>query len=207
VAIIVAETPNTPDKLPEIPLKDPALAAFLGWLVPGWGHWYQGRRAKAVLFFVSIMGIFSYGLYLSSSSQEIPDANGNKTHIGYARAVYFAWNQEEWRLPFLCQVGVGLPSLPAVIQAMRVSGGNAPMGSFMAPPRTADADNQQPTLSQLHYCLNYYLELATTYTMIGGLLNVLAIYDAYAGPVLILPAKKEEEEKDEKKKAEEKTQG
>ena len=41
--------------------------------------------------------------------------------------------------------------------------------------------------------------------MIGGLLNVLAIYDAFAGPVFVLPAKKEEEEeKDEKKKEEKK---
>jgi hypothetical protein len=57
----------------------------------------------------------------------------------------------------------------------------------------------------LQYNLNYYFELSTTYTEIGGLLNVLAIYDAFASPVFLLPAKKEdEEEKDGKKKEEQK---
>jgi hypothetical protein len=191
-------------------LKDPALAAFLAWLVPGLGHWYQGRRAKAVLFFVCIMGIFGYGLYLGSSSQEIP---GTKMKIGYGRAVYFAWNDEEWRMHFFCQVGVGLPTLPAMIQALRVNSGKEPIGTFMAPPRMENPPNnmpvmpndQRPTLHQLQRYLNNYFELATTYTEIAGLLNVLAIYDAFAGPVFLLAAKKEDEEgKDEEKKEEEK---
>ena len=46
----------------EIDLKDPRLAAFLAWLVPGLGHFYQGRTAKGVLFFVCILGTFLYGL-------------------------------------------------------------------------------------------------------------------------------------------------
>ena len=200
----MSETPNTAETPPVVPLKDPAFAAFLAWLVPGLGHWYQGRRTKAVLFFVCIMGIFTYGLYLSSNTKEI--IPGSKLRIGYARAVYFAWNREEWRLPFFCQIGVGLPTLPAVIQSLRVSSGNAPMGSFMAPPRLENAlgESTQPTLNQLNFYLDHYMELATTYTMIGGLLNVLAIYDAFAGPVFLLPAKKEEEEPEDEKKKEEK---
>jgi len=204
----VPETPNTSDIPPVVPLKDPALAAFLAWLVPGLGHWYQGRRAKAVLYFVCIMGVFGYGIYLGSSSQVIPETNGK---IGYGRAVYFAWNDEEWRMHFFCQIGVGLPTMPAVIQALRVNGGKEPIDSFMAPPRMenppqgAPAMKDQPTLHQLHYYLNYYFELATTYTEIAGLLNVLAIYDAFAGPVFLLSAKKEEkDETDGKKKEDEK---
>jgi hypothetical protein len=196
----VPETLPNSENPPQIELKDPALAAFLAWLVPGWGHWYQGRRAKGVLFFVCIMGVFGYGVYLGSSSQQI---SGGKSTIGWGRAVYFAFNNEEWRLPFFCQIGVGLPSLPAVVQAVRVSDGKAPFGGFMAPPRLENSnDNGQPTLNQLHFYLHRYLELATTYTMIGGLLNVLAIYDAYAGPVFILPGKKEDEDEEGKKKEE-----
>ena len=48
----------------ETPLKDPVLAATLAWLIPGLGHWYQGRRSKALLFFVCILGTFVFGLYL-----------------------------------------------------------------------------------------------------------------------------------------------
>ncbi|MCC6123711.1 MAG: hypothetical protein IT426_02010 [Pirellulales bacterium] len=202
------ETTNTSDSPPPVKLKDPALAAFLAWLVPGLGHWYQGRRAKAVLFFVCIMGIFTYGCYLGSSSEKIQGAD---IKIGYARAVYFAWNDEDWRMHFFCQIGVGLPTLPAIVQALRVNGGKEPMGSFMAPPRMQNppanfpnaGENQQPTLHQLHFNLEYF-EMATTYTEIAGLLNVLAIYDAFAGPVFLLSAKKEDEEGESEKKKDEK---
>src|SRR5262245_54445208 len=32
----------------DVELKDPPLAAFLAWLVPGLGHIYQGRTGKGV---------------------------------------------------------------------------------------------------------------------------------------------------------------
>ena len=78
------------------------MAAFLAWLIPGLGHLYQGRIAKAILFFVCIMGIYAYGVYLGGNSE-----------LGYGRAVYFAFRDDEWRLHYICQVFVGLPSLPA----------------------------------------------------------------------------------------------
>ena len=39
---------------PSVELKDPMIAALLAWLIPGMGHFYQGRFAKAILFFVCI---------------------------------------------------------------------------------------------------------------------------------------------------------
>lgn len=169
-------------------LKDPVMAAFLAWLIPGLGHLYQGRTAKAVLYFVCIMGIFVYGVYLGGNSE-----------LGYGRAVYFAFRDDEWRLPYICQVGVGLPSLPACVQAMRMSNGKKVFfDGFMAPPRVNippnenDPNFQQPTLDTLNRVLNRYFELATFFTMVAGLLNVLVIYDALSGPVISIPAKKEE---------------
>jgi len=163
------------------------MAAFLAWLIPGLGHLYQGRIAKAVLFFVCIMGIYVYGVYLGGNSE-----------LGYGRAVYFAFRNDEWRLPYICQIGVGLPSLPACVQAMRMSNGKTVFfGGFMAPPRMRntlenDPNFQQPTLDTLNRVLNRYFELAPFFTMVAGLLNVLAIYDALRGPVILTPAKKEE---------------
>ncbi len=114
-----------------IDLKEPGLAAFLAWLVPGLGHWYQGRTAKAVLYFVCIMGLFGYGVYLGSSNEKCRDGNGT---IGYGRAVYFSWRDSDWRLSYLGQVGVGLPSLPALIQASRMNSHRKVWwGGFMAP--------------------------------------------------------------------------
>ena len=41
--------------------KNPILAVFLAWLIPGAGHWYLGRRFQAVLFFSVLLCAFSAG--------------------------------------------------------------------------------------------------------------------------------------------------
>jgi TM2 domain-containing membrane protein YozV len=180
-----------------VALKDPALAAFLAWLVPGLGHLYQGRTAKGLLFFICLMSTFAYGCYLGSSSDP---------QIGWARVVYVAWRDDDMRLAYLCQVGIGLPALPAIVQANRAWNGKEPWGRFMAPPQpeglnpddpAARALAQQPTLDTLNFHLRGYFELGTAYTMIAGLLNLLAVYDAWGGPVFPVEAKKEEEDEEE----------
>ena len=76
--------------------------------------------------------------------------------------------------------------MPAIIQQLRVRNNNPPLfGGMMAPPRTADE------LGDWHYQLNMRFELGTLYTMIAGLLNILAIWDAYGGPVVGEPGKPE----------------
>ena len=44
---------------------DPVSAGLLAWVVPGAGHWVLGRRAKAVMFFVLILGTFLAGWMIS----------------------------------------------------------------------------------------------------------------------------------------------
>ncbi len=152
-AAVVAASPPAEE---EIDLKDPAVAAALGWLVPGLGHLYQGRTSKGLLFMICILGTFFYGLFLSDG-----------------RAVYASWVDWDKRLPYICQVCAGLPALPALVQTYLVRSGKAPlMGGIMAPPATPQE------LNDWHRELHRYLELGTVYTMIAGLLNVLAIYDA-----------------------------
>jgi len=152
----------------------------MAWLIPGAGHWYQGRRTKAVLFFVTIVGSFSYGLWL-----------------GGGRVVYAAWgpNPDDKRLPYFCQLGVGAPALPAVWQAQRfrnpkfVEGvkarrqaGTASLWDwFMAPP-IVEKDGRANELDDLNFKYHRYFELGTVYTMIAGLLNLLVIFDACGGP-------------------------
>jgi hypothetical protein len=176
----------------EIELKDPRLAAFLAWLVPGLGHLYQGRTGKGVLFFVCIVGTFIYGLC-----------------IGQGRVVYASTEDvfsrgflERWQ--YLCQVGVGLPALPALVQRERIQDQKPPFihDQFMRPPykfppQGSDAftstDNAGNTvyhpdeLAKWNYDLGDLFELGTVFTVIAGLLNILAIYDAYGGPLIIPP--------------------
>ncbi len=182
-----------------IDLKDPIVAAILAWFLPGLGHWYQGRRSKAVLFFVCILGTFVYGLYL-----------------GEGRVVYASWRQYDRRLPYFCQIGVGLPALPALVQAQRFRDEGLRLAAeerarnhqerfsdwFMAPPQVADPryqNDQADELDRIQYHLNRFFELGTVYTMIAGLLNVLAIYDAWGGPAYSEPVEKSkpEDEDDE----------
>jgi hypothetical protein len=49
-------------------------------------------------------------------------------------------------------------------------------------------------LSAWHLNLHGYFELGTVYTMIAGLLNILAIYDAFGGPLLVASNEDEDEE-------------
>lgn len=159
----VADSTLPPEEV--IDLKDPVVAAILGWFIPGLGHLYQGRRGKGLLFMITILSIFIFGLVIS---------NG--------RAVYASWLDYDKRLPYLCQACVGLPALPALVQTYLVRNGREPLfGGVMAPP----ADKAQ--LDDLWKSLSRRMELGTVYTMIAGLLNVLAIYDAFAGPVRIEP--------------------
>ena len=197
----MTETDERREAEQSVDLKNQALAATLAWLVPGLGHLYQGRTAKAGLFFICIMTTFLFGLYLGGSSE-----------VGWGRVVYFTWEPGNRRLPYLCQIGIGLPAMPALLQAFFVNEGmDPPLGNFMAPPplegheKGVDAQGRsifdhlhdahgRPTLDKLHRKLARNFELGTVYTMIAGLLNILAIYDAGCGPVFGETAKKEEEE-------------
>jgi hypothetical protein len=188
----VSKTVHPPQTEKPVVLKDPALAALLAWLIPGLGHLYQGRTAKGLLFFICLMSTFVYGCYLGGSSE-----------LGWGRVVYVAWRDDDMRLAYLCQAGIGLPALPALIQANRARNGNAPWGKFMAPPQLEGGNPDepavralagQPTLDTLHFQLRGYFELGTAYTMIAGLLNLLAVYDAWGGPVFPIEMKKEDDE-------------
>jgi hypothetical protein len=168
----------------EIDLRDPPLAALFAWLVPGAGHLYQRRTGKGLLFMICILGTYFFGLAL-----------------GEGKVVYASWNQVDRRWQYPLQLGVGLPALPALVQSIAARRGEPLLGGFMAPPRSPEE------LSDWHKTLNMRFELGTLYTMIAGLLNVLAIWDAYGGPVLSEPGNKErgppedEKSKDKDKKA------
>lgn len=47
---------------------DPAGAAALSWLVPGLGHWLQGRRTRAVAVFGMLVGLFLIGCVLAEGA-------------------------------------------------------------------------------------------------------------------------------------------
>jgi hypothetical protein len=46
----------------------PASQMLAGWLVPGLGHWMQGRRRRALIVFVMLVGLFVLGTVLAEGS-------------------------------------------------------------------------------------------------------------------------------------------
>ena len=172
-----------------IDLKDPKIAVALAWVVPGLGHLYQGRQAKGLLFLFCILGTFLLGIFLGSNQE-----------VGWGRAVYFTWQPK--RLPYVCQFWSGAVAVPALFQSHWASNGgsseDSPLGRFMFPPRDSTE------LDDLHYSLNRYFELGTVYTMIAGLLNILAMFDAYSGPMPIVDDKKKSKKKKKKAGADDK---
>lgn len=87
---------------PRVPLKNPVLAAVLGYLIPGLGHAYQGRFFKATVYAVCILGTFFAGMAL-----------------GDWQPVYYRMDSDHSRFSYFSQVMVGLPALPAIVQDNR----------------------------------------------------------------------------------------
>ena len=197
-------------KLIDIDLRDPVVAGVLAWLWPGAGHMYQGRYRKGTLFMVCILGAFFFGLIL-----------------GDGKVVYASWKQPDYRWQYFLQLGVGLPALPALVQQQRVSRGNDPFfitgyrdknrdslelltepplpgegipEAPMAPPQLGDANNLD-VLAKWHQELGENFGMGELYTILAGLLNVLAIYDAYAGPLQAVPEEEAEKPDDDEKTA------
>ena len=84
---------------------------------------------------------------------------------------------------------MGLPALPALLQNRLVRSGKEPLfGGIMAPPAEVREDLPDE-LAGWHDHLSNKFDLGILYTMIAGLLNVLAICDAYAGPFVPAPKK------------------
>lgn len=166
--------------LPDIPLKNRSLAALLALICPGMGHFYQGRRTKGALYLVCILGLYTVGFALGEASN-----------------VYWTWvnplrDPENFRLYFLGQFWVGLPAWPAVVQATLIHLGYEPLlNGFMAAPMLDPTMNEGVRevvqgvvrrVFSLHQKYGGLKEIGDIYTTIAGLLNVLAIYDAFEGP-------------------------
>ena len=186
-----------------IDLRNPYIAGFLAWLWPGAGHLYQRRYGKGLLFMACILSLFLFGVILGQGrvvyamhppDQLRPPPRGGGFSALTSRLASIA------PLPYWLQVGTGLPAMPAVVQRMRVSKKQQPLwNGFMAPP------NSTPELDRWQREGNQKYDMGVLYTMIAGILNFFAIWDACAGPAPAEPADKKK--KDDPKKDDPKTSG
>lgn len=159
------------------------MAALLSYLVPGLGQISQGRVGKGILFLFCVYGLFFYGMAVGEwQNVYLPDNVERNDPLNLkdkSRVLANLYNRPQ----FAGQFWVGIAAWPAIGQ-YNSRNGLAFLGEFMRTP-TEDTLNEMQTRG------NKTFDLAWVYTVIAGVLNVLVIYDAFAGPAFTL----EEEEK------------
>lgn len=99
--------PNQPSPHPKPwEEKNPIISGLLAFLIPGAGHFYQGRLLKAVIYSVSILGLFIWGQKLGEGMvvYNLPDKGGAFRHVA---------------LSYAAQLGTGAVAIPALIQNRR----------------------------------------------------------------------------------------
>jgi len=188
----------SPDDDSVIDLRNRYFAAFLAWCIPGLGHFYQGRTHKGGLFMGAILGMFLAGLWLGG---------GKVVYAAWRPA------EPRWAFVCQAGAGlVAMPALVQSRQLSGPAKQPFLGSTFMAPPLypgqivsrgyadrlaavDADIDDEAffdrppyrqfrgDQLSLWQRRLGRWFEFGTLYTMLAGMLNVLAIYDAFAGPL------------------------
>jgi hypothetical protein len=167
------------------------LAAFLSYLVPGLGQIYQGRYGKGILFMVSLLGMFFVGQWMGNWQNVYysPTREAERREQILVMRVIGAVVGDRWH--YAGQFWIGIAAWPALWQ------------HFGAP--LPDKDNhtfwhnfqrvpEETAVNKFLVDSDKTPDLGWVYTVVAGMLNILVIYDAYAGPVFLpigRPASKE----------------
>jgi hypothetical protein len=182
---------STPSTVSPPPLRQFSIAAgFLSYLIPGLGQIYQGRVGKGVLFMVCLLGMFFAGQYLGDwQNVYVPDRARGANDV-------VAWDENPWHLPlpvanivnhrwhFAGQFWIGIAAWPALWQYNKLPVPDEPSfwHNFQRWPDNEGKINEYLTNS------DKTPDVAWVYTVIAGVLNILVIYDAFAGPAYVLQA-------------------
>lgn len=199
--------PQPPKSVPPGP-RYSAWGAFLSYLVPGLGQISQGRIGKGLLFFVCLYGLFFYGMYLGSWSNVYLADVKDETNSRLPSPVANVWN----RLQFAGQFWIGIAAWPAIwqyntfdpardVEPAPKEGPVDRKAQFWEGLRTferapyenrsagalrraneAPAEWRHRTLNELQIDGDKTWDLGWVFTVIAGVLNILVIYDAFAGP-------------------------
>lgn len=162
------------------PVKLDPLAGFLSYLIPGMGQVYQGRVGKGLLFFFGLYLLFFYGMWMGQwRNVWLPDVSdlpqlqiGGNQLKGVPSALWY-------RPQFMGQFWIGTAAWPAVMQYInydRTKDAGPVFGKFQRTPTEDELNDIQRKASKRW-------DLGWVYTVIAGVLNLLVIYDAFAGPM------------------------
>jgi hypothetical protein len=188
----------SPDDGSAIDLRNPALAAALSWAVPGLGQLYQGRTTKGSLFMAAILATYVFGLWLGGGKVVYASWKPSDTRwafvcqagaglVALPAVVQAARLNGPAKQPLLLSGFMAPPLVPG----QYVSAAYADQLGRTDPDIAADDFFDKPPLKQFrrdqladwHRRLGQFFDIGTLYTMLAGMLNLLVIYDAWAGPL------------------------
>jgi hypothetical protein len=184
--------------------------ALLSFLVPGLGQIYQGVRArdrnrltKGIFFLLALYGMFFYGqwlghwqnVYLPHIQEQLVDEDRPQRLFGKPLSPFVG---NLWaRLQYAGQFWIGVVAWPAL---WNYAFPDMPIfGSYQASPgavkkgeehlrRESNRDFEQLHINlQVDPNMGKRFDIAWVYTVIAGVLNLLVIYDAWAGPIYRRP--------------------
>jgi hypothetical protein len=186
--------PEADDAPPLPPVKLDPLAAFLSYLIPGMGQVYQGRVGKGLLFFFGLYVLFFYGMWMGQwRNVWLPDVS-DMPQLEIAGNQLTGVPSSLWYRPqFMGQFWMGVAAWPSVIQYVnydRTKDTGPIFGKFQRMPSEDELNDLQRNGSKRW-------DLGWVYTVIAGVLNLLVIYDALAGPMFRDPPKWMEDEEAE----------
>lgn len=186
---------GTPESLPR---SYSPMAALLSYLVPGLGQIYQGRIGKGLLFFVCLYGMFFYGMYLGRwSNVYMVDERTLGTVEVAGQKLPGVLSAIGHRPQFAGQFWIGMAAWPAIWQYLHfdpTKSVDPVLGRYQRMPlestEAARFQNREvmpgePLLNDLQRNSDKTWDLAWVYTVIAGVLNILVIYDAFAGPAFV----------------------
>ncbi len=163
-------------------------AAFLSYLVPGLGQVVQGRVGKGLLFMVSLLAMFFLGQAMGQwRNVYIPipvDVHGQRTSFNPLVGVMQRWH-------YAGQFFIGAAAWPALWQFYEKK---MPEGEFWQDfQRGPRSHAEEDELNRFIVRSDKTPDLGWVYTVIAGMLNILVIYDAFAGPAFPAAALREKE--------------
>lgn len=183
-AVPAAEPPAAEPPAPPVVHRSDYFAALLSYLVPGLGQIYQGRFGKGLLFMICLPSMFFFGMYLGQwKNVYLPDTAGRVPASFPFDKLPTAGQNTVNRLPFAGQFWIGIAAWPAIMQyngkPLVAKETSEFWHDFQKTPDEAE-------LNRLQVESDKSWDLGWVYTVIAGVLNILVIYDAFAGPALPL---------------------
>ena len=188
----------SPDDGSPIDLRNPCLAAALAWLVPGLGHLYQGRRFKGGLFMAALLGCLVGGMWLGGGRVVYASWRPGEPRLAFIGQAGIGVAA----IPALVQAArldgaAREPCFGSLLFAPPLRSGQLVSPAYAArltrgdPGITAEdffdrhpfKEFRRDQLSVWQRRLGRRFEIGTLSTVLAGMLNILAVLDAFSGPL------------------------